>query len=72
MDALASSPSTNRPTPAWRRASRCASNGCVEFAQMGDNIAIRDSKQTDGPMLTYNRDEWRVFVAGVKAGEFDV
>jgi hypothetical protein len=61
-----------RPEAGWRRASHCASSGCVEFALIGDEIALRDSKQAGGPMLTYNRDEWRTFVAGVKAGEFDV
>jgi Domain of unknown function (DUF397) len=63
---------SNAAQPSWRRASRCASSGCVEFAQIGNDIALRDSKTVDSPVLTYNRDEWRTFVAGVKAGEFDV
>lgn len=38
----------------------------------GDEIALRDSKLPDSPVLTYTRDEWRAFVAGVKDGEFDL
>jgi len=33
-------------------------------------VAVRDSKDPDGPRLLVAPDEWRAFVAGVKAGEF--
>jgi hypothetical protein len=56
----------------WRRASRCGNSSCVEVAMRGDEIALRDSKLPDSPVLTYTRDEWRAFVAGVKDGEFDL
>jgi hypothetical protein len=56
----------------WRRASFCTSSGCVEVASTGDTIAVRDSKDPDSPILTYDRAEWHAFVAGVKNGEFDV
>ena len=58
--------------PRWRRARRCSSSGCVEVAMRGDGIAVRDSKRPDSPVLSYTREEWDAFVAGVKAGEFDV
>jgi hypothetical protein len=56
----------------WRRAGQCASNGCVEVAQIGENIVVRDTKDLAGPTLRYSRDEWTAFVAAVKAGEFDL
>jgi hypothetical protein len=34
-------------------------------------IAVRDSKDLDGPVLTFNAEEWAAFVAGVRDGEFD-
>jgi hypothetical protein len=37
-----------------------------------DGEAVRDSKDQTGPVLAFTSHEWRVFVAAVKAGEFDV
>jgi hypothetical protein len=34
-------------------------------------VAVRDSKNPDGSRLIFSHDEWRAFVAGVRAGEFD-
>lgn len=34
-------------------------------------VAVRDSKDPDGPKLLFTRDEWKAFVGGVRAGEFD-
>jgi hypothetical protein len=34
-------------------------------------IAIRDSKDVNGPVLTFSPQEWAAFVAGVRDGEFD-
>jgi hypothetical protein len=57
----------------WRRSSRCSSEStCVEVALLNSGlIGIRDAKQPDGsPFLTVDRDSWRAFLHGVKAGEF--
>lgn len=35
-------------------------------------VAVRDSKSPQGPVLSFTREEWSSFIAGVKAGEFDV
>jgi uncharacterized protein DUF397 len=55
----------------WRSA-RCSANSCVEVAEFGDGrVAIRDSKAGhSGPILVFGRDEWRGFIAAVKADEF--
>jgi len=57
----------------WRKASYSTNNGgnCVEVARnLPGVVAVRDSKDPDGPKLIVSTDEWRVFAAGVKAGEF--
>ena len=59
----------------WRKASYSASNGgnCVEVARVpASAVAVRDSKDPDGPRLVFTPDEWQAFAAGVKAGEFDL
>ncbi|MGW3351097.1 DUF397 domain-containing protein [Nonomuraea rubra] len=60
-------------TAAWRKSSFC--NGaatCVEVAPLADgSVALRDSKQQDGPVLVFTLAEWEAFTAGVRGGEFD-
>jgi hypothetical protein len=55
----------------WRKGRRCDTGQCVEAASVGDSIAVRDSKDPDGPMLRFSRDEWNAFVASVRSGDFD-
>ncbi len=56
----------------WRKSSRSGNNGaCVEVRDQGDGVAVRDSKNHTGPVLTFTPDEWRKFIEGTKAGEFD-
>jgi hypothetical protein len=43
----------------------------VEVAAVADRIAVRDSKDPQGPRLLYTPDEWDAFLDGVKRGEFD-
>ncbi|WP_219471295.1 DUF397 domain-containing protein [Nonomuraea rhizosphaerae] len=46
--------------------------GCVEVALGADGVAVRDSKDPDGPVLRFSDQEWCAFLAGVHAGEFDL
>jgi hypothetical protein len=55
----------------WQRASNCDSGSCVEVACVDDRYAIRDSKDPDGPTLTFSPAEWRTFANGIRAGDFD-
>jgi hypothetical protein len=51
-----------------------ASSGdnCVEAAALpGGGQAVRDSKNPDGPVLTFTPGEWNAFIEGVKDGEFN-
>jgi len=59
----------------WRKASYSTTNGggCVEVAtSLPGIIAVRDSKDPDGPALIFTPAEWRAFTAGVRDGEFDL
>jgi hypothetical protein len=53
---------------AWRKAARSQGNGnCVEVAALGEtHIAIRDSKDPQGPHLVFGPSTWRAFAAGLK------
>ena len=56
---------------AWRRSSHSFSNGQrAEAASVGGTVLVRDSKDPDGPVLTFTNPEWDAFIQGVRAGEF--
>jgi hypothetical protein len=56
----------------WRKSQRSnTTEGCVEYAVARETVAIRDSKDPDGPILTFSHDSWRAFVEAIKSGEFD-
>ncbi|WP_405490286.1 DUF397 domain-containing protein [Nocardia sp. NBC_00511] len=44
---------------------------CVEVAYHEEQIAVRDSKDKQSPTLWFTKSEWRAFVSGARAGEFD-
>jgi Domain of unknown function (DUF397) len=44
----------------------------VQVRLDGDDVVVTDTADPSSPVLRYDKDEWRAFVAGVKAGEFDV
>ena len=58
----------------WRKASASTSNGnCVEVAPTsGGGVAVRDSKDPEGPILRFTAAEWAAFADGMAAGEFDL
>ncbi|MGW0810486.1 DUF397 domain-containing protein [Nonomuraea sp. NPDC002799] len=61
-------------TAAWRKSTFCnGASTCVEVAPLADgNVALRDSKEQDGPVLVFTPAEWAAFAAGVREGEFDL
>ncbi|WP_081842260.1 DUF397 domain-containing protein [Actinomadura welshii] len=62
------------PSPLnWRKARASqGSQGCVELAPLVGMVAVRDSKDPDGPMLVFGRDVWRHLADRVSGGELDL
>jgi hypothetical protein len=65
-------PDISRAT--WRKSSWSGGNGnCVEVAgNLPGMVAVRDSKDPDGPVLAFSPAEWQMFTAGLKADELDL
>ncbi|MBF9130911.1 DUF397 domain-containing protein [Plantactinospora sp. S1510] len=73
------SPETTVPTTvplasaSWRKSTHSGDQGaCVEFALLADpapdtTIAIRDSKDTTGPVLTFSPAAWTAFTTALPA-----
>jgi hypothetical protein len=61
------------PVINWIKSSYSFANGnCCEVADLpGGDIGVRDSKEPGGPVLRFTPAEWRAFIDGAKAGEFD-
>jgi hypothetical protein len=58
----------------WRKASRSSSNGgnCIEVARsLARIVAVRDSKNPDGPKLVVSPAAWRSFTADLRARRCD-
>ena len=55
----------------WRKSSYSGNNGgnCVEVADnLPNTIAVRDSKDPDGPALILSADQWAGFIARIRSG----
>jgi Domain of unknown function (DUF397) len=55
----------------WRKSSFSHPNGneCVEVAAGAGVVAVRDSKDPDGPRLVLGRRAWSAFLAAVRADQ---
>jgi hypothetical protein len=61
--------STHREV-SWRRSGQCEGGQCVEVAYLPDGtVAVRDSEDPDGPVLTFDHESWTAFVHAVRGGE---
>nr|WP_222870312.1 DUF397 domain-containing protein [Actinomadura decatromicini] len=58
----------------WRKSSHSSGQGgdCVEVASLTSAVAVRDSKDPDGPRLAFDLASWRAFTRRVNASEFDL
>lgn len=58
----------------WRSSTYSGGNGsCVEVASnLPGVVAVRDSKDRQGPALVFTRQQWRAFLHGVRAAESDL
>jgi len=54
----------------WRTSTYSGGNGsCVEIADLGTVVAVRDSKDRGGAVLVLGVEAWRGFVRGLKDGD---
>lgn len=44
---------------------------CVAVAIKGHGVALRDTKDQSKTTLQFTHSEWKAFIKGAKAGEFD-
>ncbi|WP_406197500.1 DUF397 domain-containing protein [Kitasatospora sp. NBC_01560] len=55
----------------WRKSTHSNGEGdCVEVADgVPGAVPVRDSKDPDGPTLTFTTDAWRSFLTAIHTGE---
>jgi Domain of unknown function (DUF397) len=66
-------PASAIPGARWMKSTRSGPTGgnCVEVAFLrGGEVAMRNSRQPDGPALVFTRAEWDAFLGGARDGEF--
>ncbi len=59
------------PSLVWRKASFCQNGECLEVAAQNGTIIIRNSTELDSAYICSTPEEFRSFLGGAKAGEFD-
>lgn len=55
----------------WRKSTRSSANGeCVEVGTAARSVAVRDSKNPDGPKLLVSPRDWTTFLGDIKLDRF--
>ena len=56
---------------AWRKSSHSIGMAnCVEVAPASTVIAVRDTKDREGPVLLFDESAWKGFTEAIKRGSF--
>lgn len=65
---------SERSSVHWRKSTRSGHEGgdCVEVADVSRVVAIRDSKEPDGPVLSFARPAFRALARQIRAGRYDL
>ncbi|MFY1701648.1 DUF397 domain-containing protein [Micromonospora sp. WMMA1923] len=59
----------NGLTRDWAKSTKSnGSDSCVEARAGGGGVQVRDSKDRSGPILCFERESYRSFLVGLKAG----
>ncbi|MFC6020420.1 DUF397 domain-containing protein [Plantactinospora solaniradicis] len=60
--------STDLRRATWRKSSRSSASGsnCVEVAELGQSVGVRDSKDLTGPVLRFTPYAWATFTDGLR------
>jgi hypothetical protein len=53
----------------WQRSSACADGACVEVANSGDEVLVRNSDRP-GEIIHFAHASWREFLVGIRQGRF--
>jgi hypothetical protein len=58
----------------WRKSSFSGNGGanCVDVADDGEKIYVRNSNKPGGATVAFTPSEWRAFISGAKNQEFDL
>ncbi len=56
--------------PGWAKGQRYADATGVEVRRSPEGVLVRNSRDPE-EVLRFTADEWRLFLGGVKRGEFD-
>jgi hypothetical protein len=56
----------------WEKSAASGSSACVEVARTPGIVFVRDSKDPSGPALTFSSAEWKAFLIGACAGQFNI
>lgn len=62
---------TSAPSLRWRKSSFSMMGDCVELADTGGGVGVRDSKHPDAATLQFSRGQLAGFVDHIKAGDLD-
>jgi hypothetical protein len=56
----------------WWKSALSGNGNCVEVALVDGQVAVRDSKDEQGPVLFFTLTEWDAFIRGVRDGGFEL
>lgn len=57
-------------SPVWVKSRKCESVDCVEVADIGSEILIRNSRDP-GHVVRILRGDWKTFAAGIASGSLN-